>query len=89
MKKPKMPADTVGWEHLTGAIIKAELKLAGMTYRDLQAALRELGVEQTTANISAKLTQGRFSATFLLQALVAIGVDQIELPRRAEPSSPS
>lgn len=80
MKKIKVPKDAAGWEHLAGAIIKAELKLAGMSQIDLRAELRKLGVEQSTSNISSKLIQGRFSAVFMLQALVAIGVEEITLP---------
>lgn len=81
MKNIRVPEDTPGWEHLAGALVKAELKMAGMNYIDLQAALRKIGVEQSTSNISAKLNHGRFSAIFLLQALTAIGVETIEMPR--------
>lgn len=84
MKKTKLPNDAAGWEHFAGALVKAELKMAGMRYADLQAELRKLGVEQTTSNISAKLNEGRFTAVFLMQALVAIGVETIELPRREQ-----
>ena len=82
MSNPRLPSDAASWEQLAGAIVKSELKMAGMNYIDLQSALRTLGIEQTTNNISAKLNQGRFSAVFLMQALVAIGVERIELPLR-------
>lgn len=85
MRNIKLPTTTAGWEHMARAMVKAELALAGMNHIDLQSALRKLGVEQSTSNISAKLAKGRFSAVFLLQALVAIGVEEIHLPSMDSP----
>ena len=80
MRSTKLPEDAAGWEHLVGALVKSELKLGGVNYIDLQAELKKLNVDQSTSNISANPNPGRFSAVFLLQAMVAIGVHKIELP---------
>lgn len=88
MGSMKLPTDTAGWEHMARGMVKAELALAGMNHIDLQAALRRLGIEQNTSNISAKLSKGRFSAIFMLQVLVAIGVEDIRLPRADQSPRP-
>ncbi len=80
MKKLLVPADEAGWERLASSIVKANLKLAQMNLKDLEAALAAMGLDHHHKNISSKLNRGKFTAAFLLQVLVAAEVERIELP---------
>lgn len=80
MKKLSLPSDENGWEIMPGSIVRANLALANMSQRDLEARLKRLDLYCSSSNISSKLAWGTFSAAFFLQALVAIGVETLELP---------
>jgi hypothetical protein len=82
MKVLMVPVDNAGWRKMASSIIKANLKLAGMNYKDLSAGLLAIGVDEPPKNISSKLVRGTFQTTFFLQALSVIGVERLELPLR-------
>jgi hypothetical protein len=67
------------WERLVSGLLKAELKLQGLSYADLVEKLAAIGVEEKEANISNKLSRGRFTAVFLAQCLKAIGSQRLKL----------
>ena len=60
-------------------LLKAELKRAGVTYKELVVKLDAIGVQEKEVNIRNKLARGKFSASFLLSALKAIGVSTVHL----------
>jgi len=60
-------------------ILKGALKRRGATYAQLVLALKEIGVDESEANLRNKISRGNFSASFLLQCLDAIGVTQLQL----------
>lgn len=72
-----MPATE--WETRASNLLKAELKRRGVTYGQLVEKLAEIGVEEKEANIKNKLSRGKFSAVFMLQALEAIGCHDLRL----------
>ena len=80
MKKVPVPVTSDQWRKFASNVIKANLKLAAMEYKDLERRLAEMGINQSANSIGLKLSKGTFSAVFLLQTLVAIGVEQIDLP---------
>jgi hypothetical protein len=59
--------------------LKAELKRADVTYEELASRMKKHGVEETRDSVAAKLKRGTFPATFLIAALVAIGVQAVKL----------
>ena len=61
------------------AIPQAELKRAGVGYRELAERLKKHGLEESEASVANKLSRGTFPATFLLAALVAIGAEAVKL----------
>lgn len=67
-------ADQTEWESLASNLLKAELKRKGVTYAQLAER-----IEDKEANIRNKLSRGKFTAAFLLQALRAIEVERIEI----------
>lgn len=68
-------------EALARNLLRAELMKRGWSYARLADALRELGVEETEASIKSKVSRGRFTFVFFLQAMIAIGADELKLPR--------
>lgn len=80
MKKLVMPSDEDGWEIMAANIIRDNLTLANMSQRDLARELEQMGFYYSHSNINSKLSRGTFSTAFFLQALVAIGVENVELP---------
>lgn len=70
---------TTDWEKLISNLLKAELKMKGVTYAELADKLAAIGVEEKEANIRNKLARGRFSAVFLAQCLKAVGSERLRL----------
>jgi DNA-binding transcriptional ArsR family regulator len=61
-------------------LLKAELRRAGVSYRELAERLRAIGVDgENQRNISNKISRGGFTAAFLLQCMQAIGAHTIHL----------
>jgi hypothetical protein len=71
-----MPTD---WEARAKGLLKAELKRRGVTYSYLVERLADIGITEAEPNIRNKLSRGKFTATFMLQCLEAIGVKDLKL----------
>jgi hypothetical protein len=67
------------WSERTKRFLKAELKRADVSYEELAARLSEMGLRETRASISNKISRGGFPASFFVAALKAIGVQQMRL----------
>jgi len=62
------------WDERASRYLKAELKRAGITYDGLANLLKKQGFrDETKASVSSKLARGRFTETFFLASLGAIG----------------
>lgn len=68
-----MPEQTQ-WETKAANILKAQLKLNGVSY----AQLAEL-IGDKEPNVRNKLSRGKFTAAYFLQCLNAIGAHQLSL----------
>ena len=75
MAPPKQPS----WEERAKRFLKAELKRADVSYRDLAERLKKHGLEETEASVASKLSRGTFAATFFLATLTAIGCESVAL----------
>ena len=75
MAPPKQPS----WEERAKRFLKAELKRADVSYRELADRLEKHGLEETEASIASKLSRGTFAATFFLASLTAIGCEAVQL----------
>ena len=62
------------WEAKAANILKAELKLKGISY----AQLAEL-IGDKEPNVRNKLSRGKFSAAYFLQCLTAVGTIQVSI----------
>jgi hypothetical protein len=67
------------WEAKVANLLKAELKRKGVTYAQLVEKLAAIGVDEKEVNIRNKLARGKFSASFMVQCLVAIDVKTMRL----------
>jgi hypothetical protein len=72
-------ADKNEWEERAANLLKAQLKLKGITYSQLVEKLEAIGVDEKEANIRNKLARGKFSAAFMLQCLEAVGATSLAL----------
>ena len=63
----------------TQRFVKAELKRADMTYEELAAKLREMGLQETKISIASKLSRAGFSESFFLAVMKAIGRETVNL----------
>ena len=59
--------------------IKAELKRADVSYRELADRLSRHGLAETESGIASKLARGTFSATFLLATLAVLELEGMQL----------
>ena len=69
----------IDWEARTKGLLKAELKRRGVTYSQLVGKLADIGITEAEPNIRNKLSRGKFTATFMLQCLEAIGAKDLRL----------
>ena len=71
--------DKNDYEAKVSALIKSQLKLAGVTYAELAQRLNDMGYPTKEPSIRNKLSRGKFSAAFMLQCLEAIEVAELRL----------
>jgi ribose 1,5-bisphosphokinase PhnN len=67
------------WADRARRYVKAELKRVEVSYAELARRLKEHGLEETEASITAKLNRGTFAATFFLATMKAIGRQTVNL----------
>jgi len=60
-------------------IIKIELTKKGLDYEQLAQKMREIGIEETKANIANKLHRGTFSFAYALQIFKSLGLKKLNL----------
>jgi len=59
--------------------LKAELKRANVSYKELALRLGKHGLDETESGIASKLARGTFSATFLLATLAVLELEGVRL----------
>lgn len=70
------------WADDAKRLLRAEMARRGITYDQLAEKLAAVGVADSSVNIRNKVARGKFTATFLLQCLTAMGARSLRL---AEP----
>ena len=60
-------------------LLKAEIKLRGLTYAQVVEKLAEISVSEDERNLRNKLSRGKFTAAFMLQCLGAMGTSQLSI----------
>ena len=67
------------WAEDVKRLLRAEMTRRGVTYENLSERLAEIGVNDNAVNLRNKVSRGKFSATFLVQCLTAIGARALRL----------
>ncbi len=67
------------WGTKASRFLKAELKRAGIGYKELADRLNKHGLEETETSITGKLARGTFAASFFLASLAALEMEGVRL----------
>jgi hypothetical protein len=59
--------------------LNPELKRKGVTYAQIVEKLKAIEISEREVNVANKLSRGKFSATFILACLLAVGSSQLHL----------
>jgi len=62
-------------------IIKTEMYLRDVSYRDLSQLMGQIGLEESETQLKTKINRGRFSFLFFLQVMDALGMESLDLQR--------
>lgn len=71
---------SVDWQLDARRLLRAQLALKDMGYKELSRALETLGIEESPKVLSNKINRGTFSFAFFLQCMRALGVRTVTLP---------
>ena len=74
-----MPAKEREWADKASRFIKAELKRAGVGYKELSQRLQAHGMEETESGIASKLSRGTFAVAFFLAVLAVLELEGVDL----------
>jgi hypothetical protein len=67
------------WGSKASRYLKAELKRAGVGYKELAERLNKHGLEETETSITGKLARGTFAVSFFLACLAALELEGVRL----------
>ena len=67
------------WGLKASRFLKAELKRAGVGYKELAERLNRHGMEETETSITGKLARGTFAASFFLAVLAVLEMEGVRL----------
>jgi hypothetical protein len=67
------------WGNKASRFLKAELKRAGIGYKELAERLNKHGLQETETSITGKLARGTFAASFFLACLAVLEMEGLEL----------
>jgi|JI7StandDraft_1071085.scaffolds.fasta_scaffold00866_5 hypothetical protein len=78
-KGPNMTASSADYADRAKRYLKAELKRAGVGYKELAERLTARGLQESEGSITVKINRGAFPAWFLIAAMEAIGASSLRL----------
>lgn len=67
------------WGEKASRFLKAELKRADLTYKELAYRLNQHGLDETETTITGKLARGTFATTFFLACLAVLDLEGVSL----------
>jgi len=67
------------WGKLVSRMIRAEMILKGMKYKDIHESLLSLGTHQSVGNLRQKIHRGQMSAQLFLQLMIVLEMDQLSV----------
>jgi hypothetical protein len=67
------------WGAKASRFLKAELKRAGIGYKEIAERLSVHGLEESETSITGKLARGKFATSFFLAVLTALELEGVTL----------
>jgi hypothetical protein len=67
------------WGLKASRFLKAELKRAGVGYKELAERLNRHGLQETETSITGKLARGTFATSFFLACLAVLEMEGVSL----------
>jgi hypothetical protein len=67
------------WEQEARRILRAEMSRRGFTYKTLANKLERMDIRETHKSVASKIGRGTFSFAFFLQAMRAMGAQQVDI----------
>lgn len=67
------------WNKEAQRLLKFELTIRQISYKDLAKLLEGIGVAETERSIASKISRGSFSFAFFLQCMRAIGAREVDV----------
>ena len=67
------------WGAKASRFLKAELKRAGLGYKELADRLNKHGLQETETSITGKLARGTFAASFFLACLTVLEIEAVQI----------
>ncbi len=67
------------WSDKARRFLKAELKRADVSYKELVHRLYEHGIEETESSVTSKLARGTFAVSFFLAVLAVLELEGVRL----------
>lgn len=67
------------WGMKASRFLKAELKRAGIGYKELAERLNKHGMEESETSITGKLARGTFAVSFFLAVLAVLELEGVNL----------
>lgn len=67
------------WVAYTKGLLRGEMARKQVSYKGLVEKLAAIGVSESEANLRNKISRGGFTAAFLIQCLVAMGVQNLRV----------
>ncbi len=67
------------WGARASRFVKAELKRAGIGYKELAERLTAHGMQETETSITGKLARGTFAVSFFLAVLAVLELEGVQL----------
>lgn len=67
------------WKKEARKVLRVQLDLKDVTYKDLSKALLKVGVDEDPKVLANKIARGTFSFSFFLQCMRALGPDVVRV----------
>lgn len=69
----------INWSNEARRILRFEMKIRDVSYKELVRRLGALGVTETERSVASKVSRGTFSAAFFLQCMRAMAVETLDV----------
>jgi hypothetical protein len=77
------------WSDDVKRLLRVEMTRRGVTYEQLSEKLATIGIGDSPVNVRNKVARGKFTAAFLVQCLMALGVRSLRLTEEETSERPA